>query len=197
MLTSPARIRARVCPDSVQPVGRSSHLRGKCLKNMKLPPARKWPLPCQNHIGIAVSIVPGEKNLGHCTGEELIPLLDDENQRVDKQEIDIATTGDRALVRISGRIDIDSSPALRDHFLALLKAPIATVVSIDLSAVTHIDSSGVATLIEALRIARNQNIEVKLQGLEGRLLGLFQSTGILSLFNGNARTDIQSVWKAV
>lgn len=140
---------------------------------------------------------PGEKNPGHCTGEELIPLLDYENKRVDKQEIDIATTGDRALVRICGRIDIDSSPALRDRFLALLEAPDATVVSIDLSAVTHIDSSGVATLIEALRIARSQNIEVKLQGLEGRLLGLFQSTGILSLFNENARTNIQSVWKAV
>jgi anti-sigma B factor antagonist len=70
-------------------------------------------------------------------------------------------------------------------------------VSIDLSAVTHIDSSGVATLIEVLRIARTQNIEMQLQGLEGRLLRLFESTGILSLFNGNARTNTQSGWKAV
>ena len=139
----------------------------------------------------------GENNLGHCTGEELIPLLDDENKRVDKPEVDIATTGDGTLVRICGRIDIDSSPALRNRFVALLQAPNAKVVSIDLSAVTHIDSSGVATLIEALKIARNQNIEVTLQGLEGRLLGLFQSTGILSLFNGSARTNTQSVWKAV
>ena len=124
-------------------------------------------------------------------------MLDDENKRVDKQEVDIATTGDGTLVRICGRIDIDSSPALRNRFLALLQASNAKVVSIDLSAVTHIDSSGVATLIEALKIARNRNIEVKLQGLEGRLLGLFQSTGILSLFNGNARTNTQSAWKAV
>ena len=139
----------------------------------------------------------GENNLGHCTGEELIPLLDDENKRVDKPEVDIATTGDGTLVRICGRIDIDSSPALRNRFVALLQAPNAKVVRIDLSAVTHIDSSGVATLIEALKIARSQNIEVTLQGLEGRLLGLFQSTGILSLFNGNARTNTQSVRKAV
>ena len=162
-----------------------------------MPPAREWPHSCQDHVGIAVSIVRGEKNLGHCTGEDLIPLLDDENKRVDKQEIDIVTAGDCALVRICGRIDIDSSPALRDRFLALFEAPHANVVNIDLSAVTHIDSSGVATLIEDLRIARNQNIEVRLQGLEGRLLRLFQSTGILTLFNGNARTNTQSGWKAV
>jgi anti-sigma B factor antagonist len=143
------------------------------------------------------SLVPGEKNPGHCTGEELIPLPDDENKRIDKQEIDIVTAGESALARICGRIDIDSSPALRDRFLALFEASHATVLSIDLSAVTHIDSSGVATLIEALRIARTQNIEVKLQGLEGRLLRLFQSTGILSLFNGNPRTNTQSGWKEV
>lgn len=124
-------------------------------------------------------------------------MLDDENKRVDKQEIDIVTAGDSALARIYGRIDIDSSPALRDRFLGLFEPPYAKVVNIDLSAVTHIDSSGLATLIEALRIARSQNIEVRLQGLEGRLLRLFQATGILSLFNGHSRTDTQSGWKAV
>ena len=124
-------------------------------------------------------------------------MLDDENKRVDKQEIDIVTAGDSALARIYGRIDIDSSPALRDRFLALFEAPHAKVVSIDLAAVTHIDSSGVATLIEALRMARPHNIEVRLQGLEGRLLRLFQSTGILSLFNGNTPTNTQSESKAV
>ena len=138
-----------------------------------------------------------KKSLGHCAGEDQSHLLDDENKRVDKQEIDIVTAGDSALTRIYGRIDIDSSPALRDRFLALFEAPHAKVVSIDLSAVTHIDSSGVATLIEALRIARSQNTEVKLQGLEGRLLRLFQSTGILSLFNGSTGMHTETGSKAV
>jgi len=125
-------------------------------------------------------------------------MLDDENKRVDKQDIDIVTAGgESALARICGRIDIDSSPALRDRFLSLLEAPHPKVVSIDLSAVTHIDSSGVATLIEALRIARRHKTEVRLQGLDGRLLRLFQSTGILSLFNGNPQTNGQSGPKAV
>jgi len=54
-----------------------------------------------------------------------------------------------------------------------------------LSAVTHIDSSGVATLIEALKIARGNKAKLRLQGLHDRLLRLFESTGILALFNGS------------
>ena len=167
------------------------------LEEYEIAPVRKWPYSCQDHIAIAVSIVRGEKNLPHSTGEELIPLLDDENKRVDKQEIDIVTAGDIALARICGRIDIDSSPVLRDRLLALFEAPHAKAVNIDLSAVTHIDSSGVATLIEALRIARRHDTEMKLQGLKGRLLQLFQSTGILSLFNGGSQTKTQSGSKAL
>ena len=110
-------------------------------------------------------------------------MLGDKGNCVGKPELDMGIDKDSAVLRLSGRIDIDSSPVLRDRFLALFKAPPAKVLNIDLSAVTHIDSSGVATLIETLRMARSHNVEVSLQGLEGRLLGLFQSTGILSLFN--------------
>ena len=104
---------------------------------------------------------------------------------VGKLVADIAMQEDGAVTRVSGRIDIDTSPALRAHLLTILQGQRARVVSIDLSAVTHIDSSGVATLIEAVKIARIHNAEVKLQGLDARLLRLFQSTGILSLFSGN------------
>jgi anti-sigma B factor antagonist len=124
-------------------------------------------------------------------------LHGDDSTRLEELEIEIVITEDGALARIYGRIDIDSSPALRDHLLALFKASHPKVVNVDLSAVTHIDSSGVATLIEALRTARNRNTEVRLRGLEGRLLRLFQSTGILSLFNGSTRTDTQSGSKVV
>jgi len=112
-------------------------------------------------------------------------LLTERDRCIDKPEFDVVIAGGGALARINGYLDIDSSPSLRERLLALFEAPHAKVVHIDLSAVTFIDSSGVATLIEALRIARSHNTELRLQGLEGRLLRLFQSTGILSLFNGN------------
>ena len=109
------------------------------------------------------------------------------SESIDKPGINVVTSKDGALACLHGRIDIDFSPALRDQLVALLQVPAPMIVSIDLSAVTHIDSSGVATLIEALKIARGNRTELRLQGLHDRLLRLFESTGILSLFNGSIR----------
>jgi anti-sigma B factor antagonist len=130
-------------------------------------------------------------------GEEKVPLLANQTTGMDKPEIEVVTGENGAIARICGRIDIDSSPALRAQLLTALKVPGCSVLTLDVSAVTHIDSSGVATLIEALRIARSHNADLRLIGLQGRLLGLFQSTGILSLFNGSTRAESKSGSKAV
>lgn len=95
----------------------------------------------------------------------------------------IVANEDGALASLYGRIDIDSSPAVRGRLLALFEAPHLKIVSIDLSGVTHLDSSGVATLIEALKVARNRKTELRLQGLNDRLHRLFEATGILALFD--------------
>ena len=115
----------------------------------------------------------------------------------DKTEMNVVVSRDGALASLCGRIDIDSSPAVRDRLLALLKAPHSDGVTIDLSGVTHIDSSGVATLIEALKIARAHKAEMRLQGIEDRLLRLFEITGILALFNGSAPDTNESGHKAI
>ena len=105
-----------------------------------------------------------------------------DSKQVNKAEIVVAD-GDNGVLCLHGRIDIDSAPALREGLLALLRSPHPKIVGIDLSAVNHLDSSGVATLIEVLRIARAHRTELRLQGLHDRLLRLFESTGILDLFN--------------
>ncbi|MGA9735334.1 MAG: STAS domain-containing protein [Candidatus Sulfotelmatobacter sp.] len=117
-----------------------------------------------------------------------MPLLAD-RESVDKPGIDIVETKNGALASLTGRIDIESSPAVRDRLIALLHAPHSRTVGIDLSGVTHLDSSGVATLIEALKIARNCKTELRLQGLHDRLHRLFEATGILSLFNEGVRDE--------
>jgi anti-sigma B factor antagonist len=129
----------------------------------------------------------GHENSGHFAKEEPIPLLDHNSKRVDKPEINIVASQHGALVSLKGRVDIDSSPVVRDQLIALLHAPHPRTVSVDLAGVTHIDSSGVATLIEALKIARNCKTELRLQGLHDRLHRLFEATGILSLFNDGIR----------
>jgi len=115
-------------------------------------------------------------------------VLSNNSESIEESGMKTVAGENGALASLYGRIDIDSSPAVRDQLIALLHAPRPMTVSIDLSGVTHIDSSGVATLIEALRIARSCKTELRLQGLNDRLHHLFEATGILSLFNqGGAR----------
>ena len=112
-----------------------------------------------------------------------------ETQNGDKPKIEIADTDNGVLALLQGRIDIDSSPAVRERLLELLRARHPKTVIIDLSGVAHIDSSGIATLIEALKVARNCDTDLTLRGLHDRVLRLFEATGILSLFNKNTQMD--------
>src|SRR5215470_17116668 len=92
---------------------------------------------------------------------------------LNKAGIDVFVRRDDVLACLYGRIDIDSSPAVRDRLLGLMQSPYPKSINIDLSGISQIDSSGVATLIEALKIARTHRTEMRLQGLEDRLLRLF------------------------
>jgi len=71
--------------------------------------------------------------------------VSDNLDSIGKAHINIVASNDSTLAYLSGRIDIDSSPAVRDGLLGILQPPSAKTVSVDLSGVTHIDSSGVAT----------------------------------------------------
>lgn len=89
------------------------------------------------------------------------------------------------VLRLRGRLNIDSSPDFRDRLLATLRAESPKAVIVDLKDVTYIDSSGIATLIEGLKVARKQQTTLRLQGLHDRLLHLFQVTGVLTLFESD------------
>ena len=98
-------------------------------------------------------------------------------------EISVDQLGNEVIVRPSGRINVDSSPDLRDCLLTILSAkPLPRASTVDLAGVPSIETSGIATLIEALRIARHHQTIFGLQGLSGSVLRLFEVTGVLTLF---------------
>jgi anti-sigma B factor antagonist len=103
----------------------------------------------------------------------------------DGLEITVDSDEEGTVFRLRGRVTIDTSPALRDRLLAMLHGQAPTAVIFDLSEVPYIDGSGIATLIEGLKIAHNRQITFCLQGLQGRLLHLFEVTGMLALFKAN------------
>jgi anti-sigma B factor antagonist len=100
-----------------------------------------------------------------------------------KIEIAVDHRGRDAIVRLNGLIDVDSSPDVRDRLQAILSTdPLPHAVTVELGGVTSIEASGIATLIEALKVARQRAIRFHLQG-DGSVLELFESAGLLALFD--------------
>jgi anti-anti-sigma factor len=101
-------------------------------------------------------------------------------------EIAVDHSGENVIVRLNGRVDVDSSPDVRDRLQAILSSdPLPHAVTVDLSGVTSIEASGIATLIEALKVARHHEIRFHLQG-HGSVLQLFDSSGLLALFDNSS-----------
>ena len=70
-------------------------------------------------------------------------------------------------VSIEGRVNIDTSGDMRRTIAEALRS-MPPAVMLDLSAVSYIDTSGLATLLEASRIARQQGTRLMLHGLHGQ-----------------------------
>jgi anti-sigma B factor antagonist len=70
-------------------------------------------------------------------------------------------------VSIEGRVNIDTSGAMRRTIAEALRSRSPSVM-LDLSGVSYIDTSGLATLLEASRIARQQGTRLVLHGLHGQ-----------------------------
>ena len=69
------------------------------------------------------------------------------------------------IVSISGRVAIDTSSRMRDRLADALRSR-PDAITIDLSQVNYMDTSGLATLIEAMRLARQQNTQLLLRGVQ-------------------------------
>ena len=68
---------------------------------------------------------------------------------------DIRDEGEAAVVSLGGDVDLESSPRVRNALLECVGAKRAVVV--DMGDVSYIDSSGVASLVEAFQTARKNN----------------------------------------
>lgn len=111
------------------------------------------------------------------------PLLThDTATSTDGLEITMNLDEQRTLIQLVGRLSIDSAPAFRNRLLARLRTQRHGALTVDLSQVSYLDCAGIATLIEALKIARNRQTTLRLQGLHGGFHHLFEVTGLLALF---------------
>ncbi|MDP8263663.1 MAG: STAS domain-containing protein [Candidatus Ancaeobacter aquaticus] len=85
------------------------------------------------------------------------------------------------IVTVDGQIDLYSSPDIRKELLSQAKTKKVKIV-VDLSKVSYIDSSGVATLIEAMQKLKKVDGEIALVGLSESVKHVFEIARLESVF---------------
>jgi len=85
-------------------------------------------------------------------------------------------------VALHGQITIENSGEMRTALRNALRAKPA-VLHVNLSDVSYIDTSGVATLVEAARMARKQGNQMLLEGLHDQPRYLLEITHLDHLFD--------------
>ena len=103
-------------------------------------------------------------------------------------EIRVEKSGAAALIKLSGRVDISTSPDLRNAALTLYLRGGCKNVTIDFGNVSYIDTSGLATLIEILLSAKRQIAQLTLSGLNAKSCYLLEVNGLLGFFKLEAST---------
>ena len=101
-----------------------------------------------------------------------------------------------ARVSLSGRLSIDTSLAVRDRLLAILGQKLISTVTIDMAELSYMDCSGLATLVESLKIARSRNATLLFTGLRDGPRYFLEATGLFYLFQTARRRADSSVSKA-
>lgn len=96
-------------------------------------------------------------------------------------ELQTSTEGSFAIIALSGEVDLQHSPKVRKELLKQLDGGKSVVV--DLSGVSYIDSSGIASLVEALQHARHKQLHLRLAGIAPTVMQVFKLTRLDSVFS--------------
>jgi anti-sigma B factor antagonist len=86
------------------------------------------------------------------------------------------------VVDVAGDVDLASSPDLRKVLLTELRELRIPRVVLNLTAVRYVDSSGVASLLEGLKAARQTGSRFVLFGLNAKVTQVLQLSKLLTFF---------------
>jgi anti-sigma B factor antagonist len=95
-------------------------------------------------------------------------------------EINTRTEGPYTVIALSGEVDLHWSPKLREQLLASIGDK--QHVLVDLSQVSYIDSSGVASLVEGFQLAKNNRLRFGLVGVSKSAMQVLQLARLDKVF---------------
>jgi anti-sigma B factor antagonist len=92
-----------------------------------------------------------------------------------------------AVVALTGDVDLQTSPTVRQQLIENLESH--TRVVVDLSAVNYIDSSGVASLVEAFQISRKKGSFFALANVSAAALRVLNLARLDKVFSIHPSVD--------
>ena len=97
--------------------------------------------------------------------------------KISTRRVDSAT-----ILDVSGNIDMSNSPEVRKALLKEIRDKAVSRVVLNLTGVAYIDSSGVASLVEGLKAARDTGSRFVLFGLNDAAREVLKISRLLKLF---------------
>ena len=91
-------------------------------------------------------------------------------------------TGGRTFVIVTGRLTVESSPLLRPLLHHAIGSRPPGGVGIDVAATLYVDTSAIATLLEAATLASNLGVPLRLIGVGGEVRSLVEATELDRIF---------------
>lgn len=88
--------------------------------------------------------------------------------------------GGYTVIELAGEVDLSCSPDARKQILACLDGKNSLLV--DLSGVSYIDSSGVASLVEGYQAAKKKSLEFGLIGVSAPAMSVLQLARLDKVF---------------
>ena len=82
----------------------------------------------------------------------------------------------------TGEIDATTAPALRTSVYEAIDANPGSIVTVDLSGVEFLDSTGLGVLVGALKHARTTGGDIAIDGAPSHVWKVFQITGLDKVF---------------
>jgi len=107
---------------------------------------------------------------------------------VDAMTIVEEPRGDALVLRPVGDVDLSRSPAMRERLTKAIASPAKKLI-VDLSKVPYMDSSGVATLVEALQHCRKAGKKLVLAALQPKVRSIFEIAKLTQVFEVVDRVD--------
>jgi len=97
-------------------------------------------------------------------------------------EIEVQRLDQDAVIKLAGRLDMNTSPDLRKAALTLLSKAKCKNLTVNFAEVSFIDTSGLATLLEILVATKELCAELTLCGINEKVRYLIDVNGLTGFF---------------